>query len=179
VQIRFENLWRKTVGMSTLMRKNLFIKVGCAFLSLFILGACGKRENEDLTGTWVGKEVREDASGSPGDIEKPEAMTVTLKPESKLYVRVIIEGSKFLNKCETIGGINEGGLGAKIFAAYEPNEKNPCQLKDGRKVLLNGTVGMSSTSSPLVLSLSKDSKSESARNVAAGYELFFSGEKKK
>jgi hypothetical protein len=164
--------------MRRLMREVLSIKVGCAILSLCMLGACGKSENDNLSGTWVGKEVRESATGSPSDIDKPESMTVTLKPEGK-FVRVIIEGSSLLNKCETMAGINEGGSGAKIFAAYEPNQRNPCQLKDGGKVLLNGTVGMSSTSAPLVLSLSEDSKSEGARNVAAGYELVFSGEKKK
>jgi hypothetical protein len=38
---------------------------------------------------------------------------------------------------------------------------------------------MSSTSSPLRVFLSEDSKTETARNVAAGYELSFTGEKKK
>jgi hypothetical protein len=165
--------------MRRLITETLSIKVGCAILSLFILGACGKSENEALTGTWVGKEVSESASGTPDKVDNPEAMTVTLKPEDRLYFRVIIEGSKFLNKCEMIAGVNEGGLGGEIFAGYEPNEKNPCQLKDGSKVLLKGTVGMSSTSSPLRVFLSEDSKTETARNVAAGYELSFTGEKKK
>lgn len=155
------------------------IKVCCAVLSLLMLGGCGREENEVLSGTWVGKEVRESDTGSPSELSNPESMTVTLKPAGKGSVRVIIEGSSVLNRCETEVVINEGGMGGRIIANYGPNEKNPCQLKDGGKVLLNGTIGMSSSTSPLVVSVSEDSKTESARNVAAGYELFFSGQKKK